>query len=131
MSENIVTLSYEGDEQSVSTTNVDFRKSNRKDDTTKPVLMRQPSKIKNNKDIDNVIETQDVAENLAVNSMDVNKYKSDPKVENKKSETNTNPKNVEMQTRNISSQVGRKRYDYKRSWQTILANALIKRSIRW
>ncbi|GJQ83283.1 hypothetical protein Trydic_g8875 [Trypoxylus dichotomus] len=133
MSENTMTLPYE-DEQSVSTENTNYRnKNDATDDTTNLMLIRQPTEIKNNKKVDDVIGTQEDAENLAVNSKNVNTCVEDLTEENKKTESvrGNNSENVEVQTRDVTHGIRRRNYYFKRSRRSILANALIKRSIRW
>lgn len=133
MSEGTMTLSYEENAQSVSTKNIDICDTNDTTDvTTNEMLMRQPSEIKNNEGTDNVIEAQDVAENLAVNSNNVNKHNPEVTVENKKTESgSTSSENVELQRRNVIYHFQRKSCYFRRSRQSTLAQALIKRSIRW
>lgn len=126
MSENIMTMSYAIDAQDVST---NINNSRSKNNTTNTMLMRQPSELKNSKEVDDVIATQEVAQNLAVNSNITICDEGSPEKKKIKC-TRNNSEDPEVKIRDVRQTRRRSNY-FKRSRQSMLANALIKRSIRW
>lgn len=126
MSENIMTMSYAIDAQDVST---NINNSRSKNNTTNTMLMRQPSELKNSKEVDDVIATQEVAQNLAVNSNITICDEGSPEKKKIKCARN-NSEDPEVKIRDVRQTRRRSNY-FKRSRQSMLANALIKRSIRW